>query len=292
VLCLCSVSSAAESQVNPGESKQSAIDLASENDTMGPQVISIDPVDNAVNVPRDKVITVTFSEPIKAGNNWFELRSSNGTSIPVTTSIKDNKLTIKPSTLLAPGTKYKLGLHTRSVCDLAGNPLALVDKVFTTLNPRPVYITSDNIINPTTDINRINAIVKALTDLGVTAVNWGLGPNTHVAVLQDSKVPKNALVVNIYGGACAGTIYEMGLNYYKNWAGSRKVFNVWIPPAVDITGLAWLPRAHDDNFSPASFTGLARPDLYLLNNGYRYIYSASADLNTIINSIYQQALTW
>jgi methionine-rich copper-binding protein CopC len=72
-------------------------------DAITPQVISIDPVDNAVNVPRDKVITVTFSEPIKAGNNWFELRSSNGTSIPVTTSIKDNKLTIKPSTLLAPG---------------------------------------------------------------------------------------------------------------------------------------------------------------------------------------------
>jgi uncharacterized protein YcfJ len=32
-------------------------------DAITPQVISIDPVDNAVNVPRDKVITVTFSEP-------------------------------------------------------------------------------------------------------------------------------------------------------------------------------------------------------------------------------------
>ena len=306
MLCICSVSSAAESQVNAGESKQSAINLTSASDTIKPQVTSIDPVindavgptvkgmdpvSNSVNVPIDKVITVTFNEPIKAGNNWIELELFNGTCISVNTSIKDNKLTICPP-LLAAGTKYKVVLHTGSVKDLAGNSLALVVKYFTTINPRPVYITSDNIINPTTDINRINAIVKALTDLGVTAVNWGLGPNTHVAVLQDSKVPKNALVVNIYGGACAGTIYEMGLNYYKNWAGSRKVFNVWIPPAVDITGLAWLPRAHDDNFSPASFTGLARPDLYLLNNGYRYIYSASADLNTIINSIYQQALTW
>jgi len=286
------VSSAAELQVNPGESIQNATNLTSENDTIKPQITGMDPVHNAVNVPRDKVITVTFNEPIKAGSNWFELKSSNGTNIPITTSIKDNKLIISPSTLLAPGTKYTVILHTDSVSDSVGNSLALIGKCFTTLYPRPVYITSDNIINPATDINRINTIVKALTDLGLTAVNWGLGPNTHVAVLQDSKVPQNALVVNIYGGACAGTIYEMGLNYYKNWAGSRKVFNVWIPPAVDITGLAWLPRAHDDNFSPASFTGLARPDLYLLNNGYRYIYSASADLNTIINSIYQQALTW
>ncbi|MDI3550719.1 MAG: trimeric autotransporter adhesin, partial [Methanobacterium sp.] len=74
MLCICSVSSAAELQVNPGESIQNATNLTSENDTIKPQITGMDPVHNAVNVPRDKVITVTFNEPIKAGSNWFELK--------------------------------------------------------------------------------------------------------------------------------------------------------------------------------------------------------------------------
>jgi hypothetical protein len=150
---------------------------------------------------------------------------------------------------------------------------------------RPVYITSDNITNSAVDTNRVNTIVNGLRAMGLYAVNWGLGPNTHYSVL--SKVPGNALIVNLCGGACAGTIYEMGLSYYKQLVGNKKIFWIWIPPATNITGLAWLPRAHDDNFSPSWFTGLAHPDQYLLNNGYHYLYSG--DMNTIITSIYIEA---
>ncbi len=155
---------------------------------------------------------------------------------------------------------------------------------------RTVYITSDNINGVTTDINRINAIINGLKALGITAINAGLGTNTHYSVLQNSSVPANALIVDIYGGADAGVIYEMGQSYYKKLVGTRKVFCVWMAPwSVDITGLAWLPRAHDDNYSPSSFTGLAHPDQYLKNNGYDYIYSG--DLNAIITAIYKQATT-
>jgi hypothetical protein len=154
---------------------------------------------------------------------------------------------------------------------------------------RTIYITSDNINGVTADTNRINAIVNALKAMGLNAVNAGLGPNTHYAVLQNSSVPANALIVDIYGGADAGVIYEMGQSYYTKLVAARKVFSVWMPPATDITGLAWLPRAHDDNYDPASFTGLAHPDQYLLNNGYDYIYSG--DLNAIIAAIYNEATT-
>lgn len=154
---------------------------------------------------------------------------------------------------------------------------------------RVVYITSDNIKSVTADTKMINAIVDGLRALGLTAINAGLGPNTHINVLKDSKVPANALIVDIYGGACAGTIYEMGQSYYKKWVGSKKVFSVWMPPSTNITGLAWLPRSKDDNFSPSSFKGLANPDKYLKNNGYEYIYSG--DLNAIIAAIYKQATT-
>ena len=51
-------------------------------------VTAVNPSNNAVNVTLNKVINVTFSEPIKAGNYWIELQSSNGTVIPIKKSIK------------------------------------------------------------------------------------------------------------------------------------------------------------------------------------------------------------
>jgi hypothetical protein len=153
---------------------------------------------------------------------------------------------------------------------------------------RPVYITSDNITDAgTVDINRINTIVNGLKAMGLKAVNFGLGPNTHIKVLTDTNVPQNALVIDIYGGACAGTLYEMGTKWYKSIKGTREVFTVFIPPAKDINGLDFLPRAHDDNFSPASFTGIANPDQYLINNGYNFL--RSGDYSAIINAILLEA---
>lgn len=152
---------------------------------------------------------------------------------------------------------------------------------------KPVYITSDNIINSGTDNARINSIVNGLRAMGLKAYNMGLGPNTHVQVLQSSQVPRDALVVDIYGGACAGTLYEMGSSWYKSIRGTKEVYTVFWPPAKVITGLPFLVRAHDDNFSPASFTGLAHPDQFLLKNGYNYLYSGS--ISAIVSAIYNQA---
>ena len=154
---------------------------------------------------------------------------------------------------------------------------------------RPVYITSDNINNPTVDNARINSIVTVLRSMGINAYNMGLGPNTHIKVLQSSSVACNALIVDIYGGADAGVIYEMGSTWYKSLKGDKKVYTLFWPPSKVITGLAFLERAHDDNYDPPSFTGLANPDQYLINNGYSYLYSNV--LSNIVSSIFGQSTT-
>ena len=259
-------------------------------DCTAPTVTRSNPVNKAVNVATDKVITIIFNEAIKAGTNWIDLKSSNGTVLNTTPSINGNVLTITPDNSLNNATRYSLILHTGSVTDMAGNNIAYYGTNFVTYTAYiPVYITSDNIINSLKDTDRVNQIINGLATLGVYAVNWGLGPNMHITVLQSSQVPQNAVVVDIYGGACAGTIYEMGTAWYKTIKGTRDVFTVFWPTATDITGLAWLPRAHDDDFDPPSFKGLAHPDQYMLNNGYRYIYSGN--INTIINSIYEEIVT-
>ena len=150
---------------------------------------------------------------------------------------------------------------------------------------RPVYITSDNINNRAIDNARINSIVKGLRALGIRAYGAGLGPNTHITALKSS-IPKNALVVDIYGGADAGLIKEMASSWYKSLKGAKKVFTVYWPTSVNITGLRYLVRAHDDNYDSASFKGIAHPDKFLLQNGYKYIYSGS--ITAIIKAISTQ----
>lgn len=157
----------------------------------------------------------------------------------------------------------------------------------TEVKTRPVYITSDNINSRPEDMARINAVVNGLKAKGVYAVNYGVGPNEHSQVLGD-QLPSNALIVNIYGGACAGTLYEMGTPDYKEKKGAKKVFTIFYPTSVKITGLNWLPRAYDDNFSPAGFSGLSNPDQYLLKNGYNYI--ETGDVQYMTESVYQEAL--
>jgi hypothetical protein len=191
------------------------------------------------------------------------------------------------------------------------------------IHGRQVYITSDSITNSKVDNARMNSIVQALISKGIYAKNWGLGPNTHIEVLQSTHIPKDALVIDIYGGACAGTLFEMGANWYKSLRGAKKVFTVFWPPSTDITGLKFLPRAHDDNFTPkygkvAGFPnwldrdhdgivdpakdtnndgvieilaedGLAHPDDYLRANGYKYMNSNN--INSIVSAIIKLAFT-
>jgi methionine-rich copper-binding protein CopC len=97
-----------------------------------PKVTNFNPINGATNVAINKVITVTFSEPIKAGNMSIQLKNSNGTIIPFKSSIKGNTLTITPTNLLTKGTKYTLILHTGCVTDSVGNTLELTSTYFTT----------------------------------------------------------------------------------------------------------------------------------------------------------------
>ena len=110
------------------------IALWSSNFSVGtsPTVKTVDPANNSANVPTNKVIKITFSESIKAGNNWIELKDSSGKVIPTTISISGTTMTIKPNALLAKGVKYNITLHTGSLTDLAGNPIALWISNFTT----------------------------------------------------------------------------------------------------------------------------------------------------------------
>jgi len=100
-------------------------------DTLPPTITFVDPANNAVNVPSNKIIKITFNEPIQIGNGLIELTNSLGTIIPITTSISGNILTITPNNPLTVD-QYTIFLHYDSVTDLAGNPIADYSSSFTT----------------------------------------------------------------------------------------------------------------------------------------------------------------
>jgi methionine-rich copper-binding protein CopC len=108
-----------------------------------PIVTTITPLKNAVNVPANQVIKITFTEPIKTGSMWIVLQNSVGVSIPITTSISSNILTINHKALLTNG-KYILTLHTGSITGLAGNPLALWGSNFNVYSTPPTAKSSVN----------------------------------------------------------------------------------------------------------------------------------------------------
>lgn len=248
----------------------------------------------------------------------FSTNYSSAATVNQTTTVKHNtttthKVTTSSSTTLVGGltvAQIKDG-YTRTQKFYNNNyrlpnyvsygskkiPIATFQKILATQNlkiklvtgtSRPVYITSDNINNPTTDNARVKSIIKGLKALGINAHALGLGPNTHITALK-ANIPKNALVVDIYGGADAGLIYEMASSWYKSLKGSKKVFTVYWPTAKCITGLDYLVRAHDDNYDPSSFKGIAHPDQFLKKHGYSYIYSGV--IANIVNAIATQSKT-
>jgi len=114
-------------------------------DTIPPKVTAVNPVNGSVNIANNTTIKITFSKPVKAGTNWFVFTSSNGTAITFKTSINGTVLTITPTNPLTNDTKYSLTLHTGSVTDLAGNPLAIWSSSFS-VGPAPT-IKSVNPLN-------------------------------------------------------------------------------------------------------------------------------------------------
>lgn len=194
---------------------------------------------------------------------------------------------------------------------------------------RPVYLTSDNIQTLTKDSARLDSIVAGLKSMGLNAVNYGIGPNKHYSILTNATIPNNALIVNIYGGVCAGTIWEMNLPYFKNNIGGRKIFSIWINTLTNIDNLTniveyttvngrtiakyipFLPRSHDDTFTPIYGKTNGFPDVYDLNHngvidlpgedglmdparlltnwGYHYFYLRSGDVATLVSKIFTEA---
>jgi hypothetical protein len=114
-----------------------------------PAVISTSPLNAAVGVSLDKIITATFNEAmnpltITQGSFTLELAAKGVTSVAGTVSYTGTTASFTPSSALLPSTDYT-GTITTSVKDLMGNAIQ-TDYIWTfTSGPLPIVISNDPI---------------------------------------------------------------------------------------------------------------------------------------------------
>lgn len=144
-----------------------------------------------------------------------------------------------------------------------------------------VYISSDVIGTKTQDNNFMNDIASKLKKNGWTTKIIGRGPNTHSEKYM--KDHKNGVWFCIYGGADAAVFKEtVGKNSYTNKLKKNNLRTViGMHGGGDIRKggkyYKYLPRAHDDNYSPKSFKGISYPLDMLTKGKVPIMYANTAD---------------
>lgn len=132
-----------------------------------------------------------------------------------------------------------------------------------------VWLNSDNIAGKSADKKFLNDISKILKKNGWKTKIVGVGPNTHTEKYMG---PKRGIWFCIYGGADAAVFREAaGKNSYTNKLKkleSRTVIGMRGGGDIRKGGKynKFLPRAHDDNYSPSGFRGIKNP-LNVLTKG-------------------------
>ncbi len=158
--------SSVKSSINNIKSLSTAKAVSKTLDKTKPKVIKSDPINRTVNVSPNKVIKITFSEKIKFGTKWIVLGNNLGKHYPVKATINGNVLTIIPHQKMINGLIYSIVIHSNSVEDLAGNPVAFYVDTFKIVNTKPVQkpvsAALQKYLRPTANCQSNSPTIKAL----------------------------------------------------------------------------------------------------------------------------------
>lgn len=144
---------------------------------------------------------------------------------------------------------------------------------------KKVWLNSDNINGRSSDMQFMKDVAKILKKNGWKTKIVGIGPNTHT---ENYMGPKNGIWFCIYGGADGAVFREtVTNNSYTNKLkrlGSRTVIGMHGGGDIRKGGkyYKYLPRAHDDNYSPSSFNGISHPLQVLTKGKVPIMYASNA----------------
>ncbi len=143
-----------------------------------------------------------------------------------------------------------------------------------------IFLNTDGLVSRSKDLAFMQLFKAELEKRGIptTITPYCSGPNNHVLSIKNC--PKGSWVVTASSGICAGTFRDMVLGrkgYLKSsWEKNQIAGLIFLNLSPHLLkGLGYLRRAWDDNFSPASFQGIANPYDYIRSAGYFVAESAS-----------------
>jgi hypothetical protein len=106
-------------------------------DNTKPTVTSVNPANNKVINVTNKAIVITFSENIKAGSAFSNIKVTNPDGVkvnPLYKVINGKTLTLTRNGNYINGLTYTITLPTGSITDTAGNAITTYTSKFTTRN--------------------------------------------------------------------------------------------------------------------------------------------------------------
>jgi len=144
-------------------------------DSTAPTFVSAIPADDALGVPVNSNIVLTFSEDITLGNSSVEVHkdSVTGDLVNADLAIAGDTLTINPTEDLTSGTQYFVTFDPGSIKDLIGNDYAGTDSYNFKTNSEPTG--SVAITGTATEEQTLTANTTALADadgLGTLHYQW------------------------------------------------------------------------------------------------------------------------
>ena len=237
-------------------------------------------------------ITVNSKSIIKGNYLYAYLRNSSnktisGELIKITfrgttynkTTDSNGRVSLKISS--APVGSYSIKIKFAGSTSYGASSRSFTLDVYSTagsgkkITQKTIIIDTDIIYSKSKDYAFMNEIASILRSKGYKVIVSGRGPNEHVVDVRDHS---NACVLCIFGGVDAGMFVDMSSKYYQNYLknNNNRVVLGFTVTQKDLATLDWLPRAHDDDYSPANFTGLAYPGRYLNEHGMDYIYGRNS----------------
>ncbi len=156
-------------------------------DVISPTIVNIDPIHGEDDVPVNKTIAITFSEPVQSGATMgFASLKTGNTLVDFTYSLVDNTLLLTPTNDLAYATNYEVQIPAYAVKDQYDN--FLVDEYTYT------FTTCSNTPGLTGDFNGDNCI--DIEDISTLALAYGTTQdNEHMDLNGDGVVDLYDLVI-------------------------------------------------------------------------------------------------
>jgi uncharacterized protein len=212
-LVVASTSFVSATNVTANPSSNSTVTNAKVSSDITPPITkSTNPGKNALNVPINQNIKITYSEPVKYHTGWIELKNDQGNLTPITTSINGSILTITPKQSLNMGTSYTVIVHTNSITDMSGNNIAVNAFRFTTT----IKI---DIINTKTggDISKNSLLYSYISKTVLSKqVLLKAKSGTPMVTFGDGNGPKVLIVAGVHGNELPATAAAMKLINYLN----------------------------------------------------------------------------